>query len=65
MNTVNLEVKISEQEVKPAQSNNAEINNELMFSHGMNQSASGRLEVKFGKTKEEMQKVIATLYSSL
>jgi hypothetical protein len=65
MNTVNLEVKISKQEVKPAQSSNAEINNELMFSHGISQSASGRLEVRLGKTKEEMQKVIATLYSSL
>jgi len=35
--------------------------NDLMFADGMKDEMIGRLQVKLGKTKEEMQKIIAAL----
>ena len=32
--------------------------NDLMFAEGMKDEMIGRLQVKLGKTKEEMQKII-------
>ena len=35
--------------------------NDLMFADGTKDEMIGRLQVKLGKTKEEMQKIIAAL----
>jgi uncharacterized protein YjbJ (UPF0337 family) len=35
--------------------------NDLFFAEGMKDEMIGRLQVKLGKTKEEMQKIIARL----
>jgi len=35
--------------------------NDLMFAEGMKDEMIGRLQVKLGKTKEEMQKIIEAI----
>jgi len=35
--------------------------NDLMFADGKKDEMIGRLQIKLGKTKEEMQKIIAAL----
>jgi len=35
--------------------------NDLMFAEGKKDEMIGRLQIKLGKTKEEMQKIIAAL----
>jgi uncharacterized protein YjbJ (UPF0337 family) len=35
--------------------------NDLMFAEGKQEEMLGKLQIKLGKTKEEMQKIIAAL----
>ena len=35
--------------------------NDLMFEHGRKDEMLGKLQIKLGKTKEELQKIIAAL----
>jgi uncharacterized protein YjbJ (UPF0337 family) len=35
--------------------------NDLMFDDGMKEEMFGKLQIKLGKTKEELQKIIAAL----
>lgn len=35
--------------------------NDLLFNHGMKEEMLGKLQSKLGKTKEELEKIIASL----
>ena len=61
MNTTELKGNWNEQKVKLKQQFAILTDNDLMFSEGKKDEMFGRLQVKLGKTKEELRKLIEGL----
>jgi uncharacterized protein YjbJ (UPF0337 family) len=61
MNTTLLKGTWEEQKGKLKQKFAALTDNDLMFSEGKKEEMFGRLEIKLGKTKEELHKIISSL----
>jgi len=61
MNTTELRGNWNEQKGKLKQKFAVLTDNDLMFADGKKDEMFGRLEIKLGKTKEELHKIIAAL----
>ena len=61
MNTTELKGTWEEQKGKLKQKFAALTDNDLMFSEGKKEEMLGRKQIKLGKTKEELHKIISSL----
>jgi uncharacterized protein YjbJ (UPF0337 family) len=61
MNTTELEGNWNEQKGKLKQKFAVLTDNDLMFEEGKKEEMFGKLQIKLGKTKEELHKIIAEL----
>ena len=61
MNTTTINGNWDEQKGKLKQKFAALTDNDLMFAKGKGEEMLGRLQIKLGKTKEELHKIIAGL----
>jgi uncharacterized protein YjbJ (UPF0337 family) len=61
MNTTQLKGNWNEQKGKLKQKFAMLTDNDLMFEEGKQNEMFGRIQIKLGKTKEELQKIIANL----
>ena len=61
MNPIELKGNWIEQKGKLKQKFASLTNNDLMFEEGKKEEMLGRLQIKLGKTKEDLQKVIEAL----
>jgi len=61
MNTTEAKGNWNEQKGKLKQKFAILTDNDLMFAEGKKDEMFGRLQIKLGKTKEEMQKIISAL----
>ena len=61
MNTTELNGKWEEQKGKLKQKFAMLTDNDLLFAEGKKEEMFGRLQIKLGKTKEELHKIIAGL----
>lgn len=61
MNTTELKGNWNEQKGKLKQKFAELTDNDLMFAEGKKDEMLGRLQIKLGKTKEELHKLIAAL----
>jgi uncharacterized protein YjbJ (UPF0337 family) len=61
MNTTELKGTWEEQKGKLKQKFAALTDNDLMFSEGKKEEMLGRIQIKLGKTKEELHKIISSL----
>lgn len=61
MNTTELKGTWEEQKGKLKQKFAALTDNDLMFSEGKKEEMLGRLQIKLGKTKEELHKIISSI----
>jgi uncharacterized protein YjbJ (UPF0337 family) len=61
MNTTTVKGNWAEQKGKLKQQFATLTDNDLMFAEGKQEEMMGRLQVKLGKTKEELHKIIAAL----
>lgn len=61
MNTTELQGNWNEQKGKLKLKFAALLDNELLFEKGTKDEVLGRLQIKLGKTKEELQKLISGL----
>jgi uncharacterized protein YjbJ (UPF0337 family) len=61
MNTTELEGKWNEQKGKLKQKFAVLTDNDLMFEEGKKDEMFGKLQIKLGKTKEEVQKIFEAL----
>jgi uncharacterized protein YjbJ (UPF0337 family) len=61
MNTTELTGNWNEQKGKLKQKFAALTDNDLMFAEGKKEEMFGRLQIKLGKSKEELLKIISTL----
>lgn len=61
MNTTELKGNWNEQKGKLKQKFAALTDNDLLFEKGKKEEMLGRLQVKLGKTKEELRKIIEEL----
>jgi uncharacterized protein YjbJ (UPF0337 family) len=61
MNTIEIKGNWNEQKGKLKMKFAALLDNDLLFEEGKKDEMFGRLEIKLGKTKEELLKIIAAL----
>ncbi len=61
MNTTEVKGNWNEQKGKLKQKFAILTDNDLMFAQGKKDEMLGRLQIKLGKTKEELRKIIAAL----
>jgi uncharacterized protein YjbJ (UPF0337 family) len=61
MNTIGLKGNWEEQKGKLKQKFAILTDNDVLFIEGKKEEMLGRLQAKLGKTKEELQKIIASL----
>lgn len=61
MNTTELKGNWNEQKGKLMQKFATLTDNDLMFEEGKKEEMMGRLQVKLGKSKEELQKILSAL----
>ena len=61
MNTTETNGIWSEQKVKLKKKFALLTNNDLLFEDGMADEMMGKIQIKLGKTKEELKKIIASL----
>ena len=61
MNTIELKGNWDEQKGKLKQKFAALTDNDLLFAEGKKDEMYGRLQMKLGKTKDELHKIIADL----
>jgi uncharacterized protein YjbJ (UPF0337 family) len=61
MNTTQVKGKWDEQKGKLKQQFAILTDNDLMFAEGKKDEMMGKLQVKLGKTKEELHKIISSL----
>ncbi|MBN2807124.1 MAG: CsbD family protein [Prolixibacteraceae bacterium] len=61
MNTTELNGNWNEQKGKLKQKYASLTDNDLLFAEGKKEEMLGRLQVKLGKTKEELHKIISAL----
>jgi len=61
MNTTELKGNWDEQKGKLKQKYATLTDNDLMFAEGKKEEMMGKLQIKLGKTKEELHKIISSL----
>ncbi len=61
MNTTELKGNWNEQKAKLKAKFAALTDNDLLFAEGKKEEMMGRLQIKLGKTKDELHKIIAAL----
>ena len=61
MNTTELKGNWNEQKAKLKQKFAVLTDNDLMFEEGKKEEMFGKLQIKLGKSKEELDKIIASL----
>jgi uncharacterized protein YjbJ (UPF0337 family) len=61
MNKIVLKGNLNEQKGKLKQKFAALTNDELLFAEGKKDEMNGRLQIKLGKTKEELHKLLSDL----
>ncbi len=61
MNTTDLKGNWNEQKGKLKQKFAALTDNDLLFAEGKREEMMGRLQIKLGKSKEQLHKIIAEL----
>ncbi len=61
MNTTEVKGKWNEQKGKLKQKFSTLTDNDLMFAEGKKDEMMGKLQIKLGKTKEELAKIISSL----
>ena len=61
MVTPESEINWNEQKIKLKQKFGVITDNDLLFVAGKKEAMIGRLQIKLGKTKEELQKIISAL----
>jgi uncharacterized protein YjbJ (UPF0337 family) len=61
MNTIEIKGNWNEQKGKLKQKFAALLDNDLLFEDGKKDEMFGRLQIKLGKTKEELLKIISAL----
>ena len=61
MNTTQVKGNWNEQKGKLKQKFTVLTDNDLMFTEGKKEEMFGRLQIKLGKSKEELQKIVAAL----
>jgi len=61
MNTTELKGNRNEQKAKLKQKYAVLTENDLMFAEGKKEEMFGKLQIKLGKSKEELEKIIAAL----
>lgn len=61
MNTTEVKGNWNEQKGKLKQKFAVLTDNDLMYTEGKKEEMFGKLQIKLGKTKEEMQKIMAAL----
>ena len=61
MNTIGIKGNWNEQKGKLKQKFAILTDNDLMFAEGKQDEMFGKLQIKLGKTKEELQKIISAL----
>ena len=61
MNTTEIKGNWDEQKGKLKQKFAALTDNDLMFSEGKKEEMLGRIQIKLGKTKDELHKIISAL----
>ena len=61
MNTTELKGKWDEQKGKLKQKYATLTDNDLMFEEGKKDEMMGKLQIKLGKTKEELHKIISSI----
>lgn len=61
MNTTDLKGNWNEQKGKLKQKFAALTDNDLLFAEGKREEMMGRLQIKLGKSKEQLHKIIADL----
>jgi uncharacterized protein YjbJ (UPF0337 family) len=61
MNTIEIKGTWNEQKGKLIQKYAILTDNDLMYTEGKKEEMLGRLQIKLGKTKEELQKIIDKL----
>ena len=61
MNTTEVKVNWNEQKGKLKQQFAVLTDNDLMFKEGKKDEMFGKLQIKLGKTKEELHRIIAAL----
>jgi len=61
MNTVEVKGNWNEQKGKLKQKFGFLTDNDLLFEEGKNDEMLGKLQIKLGKTKDELRKIIASL----
>ena len=61
MNTTELKGKWEEQKAKLKQAYATLTDDDLLFAEGKKEEMMGRLQIKLGKTKEELQKFLTDL----
>lgn len=61
MNTTEVKGNWNEQKGKLKQKFAALTDNDLMFAEGKKEEMLGRIQIKLGKTKEELHKIIGAL----
>jgi uncharacterized protein YjbJ (UPF0337 family) len=61
MNTTELKGSWEEQKGRLKQKFAALTDNDLLFAEGKKEEMMGKLQIKLGKTKEELHKILATI----
>jgi len=61
LNTTEVKGKWADQKGKLKQKFAILTDNDLMFKEGKSEEMFGKLQIKLGKTREELQKIISTL----
>ena len=61
MNTAEVKGNWNEQKGKLKQKYASLTDNDLMFAEGKEEEMFGKLQIKLGKSKEELEKIIASL----
>ena len=61
MNTTEIKGNWEEQKGKLKQKFAILLDNDLLFAEGKKEEMLGRLQIKLGKSKEELEKIIASL----
>ena len=59
MNTAKLEGNWNEQKGKLKKKSAVSKDNDLMFKEGKNEEMFGKLQIKLGKSKEDLEKIVA------
>ena len=65
MDTIEIKGKWNLTQLLSRQEPESSTENEMIYAEGKNRAGFEKLQVRFGKNKEEMHRIIAALYTSL